>query len=164
LDNPHQTIARPASGEIVLNFTGTVSFGHDFHFEEAELNFAYNRSSTSAVSTFFGSVDFCKANNGGSVTGVLFTAEISSLTAPGLYGFEFGTNEPATLSIEGADDETFVTVMRSFSIRVTNGTAVPDESSSALLLGVSFVSLVVFQCKQWGQCARSRSAGKAYDG
>jgi hypothetical protein len=54
--------------------------------------------------------------------------------------------------------------MRSFSIRVTNGTAVPDESSSALLLGVSFVSLVVFHCKQWGQCARSGAAGKAYDG
>jgi len=65
------------------------------------------------------------------------------------FGFEFGTKEPATLSIEGADDETFVTVMRSFSIRVTNGTAVPDESSSALLLGVSFVSLVGFHCKQW---------------
>jgi len=164
LDNPHQTIARPASGEIVLNFTGTVSFGHDFHFEEAELDFAYNRSSTKGIATEFGPVDFSDANNGGSVTGVLFTAEIFSSTAPGLYGFEFGTKEPATLSIEGADDETFVTVMRSFSIRVTNGTAVPDESSSALLLGVSFVSLVVFQCKQWGQCARSRAAGKAYDG
>ena len=165
LDNPHQTIARPASGEIVLNFTGTVSFGHDFHFEEAELDFAYNRSSTESIPTEFGPVDFSDANNGGSVTGVLFTAEISSLTAPGLYGFEFGTKEPATLSIEGgADDETFVTVSRSFSIRVTNGTAVPDESSSALLLGVSFVSLVVFRCKQWGQRARSRAAGKAHDG
>ena len=165
LDNPHQTIARPASGEIVLNFTGTVSFGHDFHFEEAELDFDYNSSSTEGIPTEFGPVDFSDANNGGSVTGVLFTAEISSLTAPGLYGFEFGTKEPATLSIEGgADDETFVTVSRSFSIRVTNGTAVPDESSSALLLGVSFVSLVVFQCKQWGQRARSRAPGKAHDG
>jgi hypothetical protein len=87
-------------------------------------------------------------------------AEIFSSTAPGLYGFEFGTKEPATLSIEGADGETFVTVMRSFSIRVTNGTAVPDECSSALLLGVSFVSLVVFPVQKWGQCARSRAAGK----
>jgi hypothetical protein len=165
LDNPHQTIARPASGEIVLNFTGTVSFGHDFHFEEADLDFDYNSSSTEGIPTEFGPVDFSDANNGGSVTGVLFTAEISSLTAPGLYGFKFGTKEPATLSIEGgADDETFVTVSRSFSIRVTNGTAVPDESSSALLLGVSFVSLVAFQCKQWSQRARSRAAGKAHDG
>ncbi len=160
LDNPHQTIARPASGEIVLNFTGTVSFGHDFHFEEAELDFDYNSSSTDGIPTEFGPIDFSDANNGGRVTGVLFTAEISSLTDPGLYGFEFGMKEPATLSIEGADDETFVTVSRSFSIRVTNGTAVPDESSSALLLGVSFVSLVVFQCKQWGLCARSRAGWK----
>jgi hypothetical protein len=164
LDNPHQTIAGPASGEIVLNFTGTVSFDHDFHFEEAKLDFAYNRSFTSAVPTEFGPVDFSDANNGGSVTGVLFTAEISSSTVPGLYGFEFGTKEPATLSIEGANDETFVTEMRSFSIRVTNGTAVPDESSSALLLGVSFVSFVVFHCKQWGKCAISRWIGKPYDG
>jgi hypothetical protein len=165
LDNPHQTIAHPGTGEIVLNFTGTVSFDHDFHFEEAELDFAYNRSSTSAVSTAFGPVDFSDANNGGSVTAVLFTAEISSLTAPDLYAFEFETKEPATLSIEGANDETFATVMRSFSIRVTNGTAVPEKSSSALLfLGVSFVSFVVFECRQWGQCARSRRFGKAYDG
>src|SRR4029077_8047055 len=109
-------------------------------------------------------VDFSDANNGSSVTGVLFTAEISSLTDPGLYGSKFGTKEPATLSIEGADDETFVTASRSFSIRVTNGTAVPDESSSALLLGVSFVSLIFFQCKQWGQCARTARAGMAHDG
>ena len=153
LDNPHQTIARPASGEIVLNFTGTVSFDHDFHFEEAELDFDYNSSSTDGIPTEFGPVDFSDANNGSSVTGVLFTAEISSLTDPGMYGSKFGTKEPATLSIEGADDETFVTVSRSFSIHVTNGTAVPDESSSALLLGVSFVSLVLFR---WGECARSR--------
>jgi hypothetical protein len=151
LDNPHQTIARPASGEIVLNFTGTVSFGRDFHFEEAKLDFDYNSSSTEGIPTEFGPVDFSDANNGGSVTGVLFTAEISSSTALGLYGFEFGTKEPATLSIEGADDETFVTVSRSFSIRVTNGTAVPEAPSSALLLGVSFVSLVLFQCTQWGR-------------
>ena len=156
LDNPHQTVARPASGEIVLNFTGTVSFDHDFHFEEAELDFDYNSSSTDGIPTEFGPVDFSDANNGSSLTGVLFTAEISSLTDPGMYGSKFGTKEPSTLSIEGADDETFVTVSRSFSIRVTNGTAVPDESSSALLLGVSFVSLVLFQCKQWGECARSR--------
>jgi hypothetical protein len=161
LDNPHRTIARPANGELVLNFTGTVSFGHDFHFEEAELDFDYNSSSTDGIPTKFGPVDFSDANNGGNVTGVLFTAEISSLTDPGLYGSKFGTKEPATLSIEGADDETFVTVSRSFSIRVTNGTAVPDESSSALLLGVSFVSLVVFQCKQWGECARSRAGWKS---
>jgi hypothetical protein len=165
LDNPHQTIAGPASGEIVLNFTGTVSFDHDFYFEEAKLDFDYNSSSTEGIPTEFGPVDFSNANNGGSVTGVLFTAEISSSTAPGLYGFEFGTKEPATLSIEGANDETFVAVMRSFSIRVTNGMAVPEKSSSALLLlGVSFVSLVVFHCKQWGKCARSRWVGKPYDG
>ena len=145
LDNPHRTIARPADGEIVLDFTGTVSFGHDFHFEEADLDFDYNSSSTEGIPTEFGPVDFSDANNGGSVTGVLFTAEISSLTAPGLYGFEFGTKEPATLSIEGANDETFVTEMRSFSVRVTNGTAVPDESSSALLLGLSFVTVSLIQ-------------------
>src|SRR5260370_31077787 len=104
LDNPHQTIARPASGEIVLNFTGTVSFGHDFHFEEAELDFAYNRSSTKGIATEFGPVDFSDANNGGSVTGVLFTAEIFSSTAPVLYGFELVTKEAATLSMEGAGD------------------------------------------------------------
>ena len=76
LDNPHQTIARPASGEIVLNFTGTVSFDHDFHFEEAELDFDYNSSSTDGIPTEFGPVDFSDANNGSSVTGVLFSAEI----------------------------------------------------------------------------------------
>jgi len=165
LDNPHQTIARPASGEIVLNFTGTVSFGHDFHFEEAELDFAYNRSSTKGIATEFGPVDFSDANNGRSVTGVLFTAEIFSSTASGLYGFEFGTKEPATLSIEGADDETFVTVMRSFSIRVTNGTAVPDESSSALLLGLGLVPVSLLQRRLGsGQCARGMRCGAPYHG
>jgi hypothetical protein len=160
LDNPHQTIARPASGEIVLNFTGTVGFDHDFHFEEAELDFDYNSSSTKGIPTEFGPVDFSDANNGGSVTGVLFTAEISSLTAPGLYGFEFGTKEPATLSVEGANDETFVTAMRSFSIRVTNGTAVPDESSSALLLGLSFVTVSLLQRKLAGiRAANVRLSG-----
>jgi hypothetical protein len=166
LDNPHQTIARPASGEIVLNFTGTVSFGADFNFEEAKLDFDYNRSSTEGIPTEFGPVDFSDANNGGSVTGVLFTAEISPSTAPGLYGFEFGTKEPATLSIEGADegsdDETFVTVMRSFSIRVTNGTAVPDESSSALLLGLSFVTVSLLQRRLAGQRARGLRCGAPY--
>jgi hypothetical protein len=157
LDNPHQTIKRPASGTIVLDFTGTVSFDHDFHFEEAELDFDYNSSSTKGIRTEFGPVDFSDANNGGSVTGVLFTAEISSSTAPGLYGFEFGTKEPATLSIEGANDETFVTEMRSFSIRVNNGTAVPDESSSALLLGLSFVTVSLIQ-RRLSRSIRQRAA------
>jgi hypothetical protein len=147
LDNPHQTIARPASGTIVLNFTGTLSFGSEFEFEEAVLDIDYNRSSTSGVPTEFGLLNFSKADNGGSVSGILFTAEVSASTAPGLYGFHFGTSDAASFSIEGANGIEFVTKSRSFSILVTNGTAASDASSSVLLLGISFVSLVFVQSK-----------------
>ncbi len=142
IDNPHQTIARPASGTVVLNFTGTVSFGSDFEFEEALLDIDYNRSSTSGVPTEFGPLNFSKADDGGSVSGILFTAEVSSSTVPGFYGFHFGTGGDASFSIEGGNGVEFVTKSRPFSIRVTNGTAVSDASNSALLLGVSFASLI----------------------
>lgn len=147
LNNPHQIISRPTNGTLVLEFTGTVSFGADFEFEEAVLDIDYNRSSTEGIPTDFAELDFSKANNGGSVTGVLFTAEISSSTAPGLYGFHFGGQDDAIFSIEGGDGIAFVTESRPFSIRVTDGTAVPDTSSSALLLGFSFVSVSLLQRK-----------------
>jgi hypothetical protein len=147
INNPHQTIARPTSGTVVLNFTGTVSFGPDFEFEEAILDIDYNHSSTSGIPTEFGPLNFSKADNGGSVSGILFTAEVSSSTVPGFYGFHFGTGDDASFSIEGANGEEFVTKSRPFSIRVTNGTAVSDASNSALLLCVSCVGLFFVQCK-----------------
>jgi len=152
LDNRHQTIARPASGTVVVNFTGTVSFGSEFEFEEAVLDIDYNCSSTSGLPTEFGLLNFSKADNGGSVSGILFTAEVSAATAPGLYGFHFGTSDAASFSIEGANGIEFVTKSRSFSILVTNGTAASDASSSVLLLGISFVSLVFVQ-RKLSQCA-----------
>ena len=141
LDNPHQTIKRPASGTIVLNFTGTVSFGPNFDFEEAVLDFDYNRSSTSGIPTEFGRLHFSRADNGGSVSGVLFTAEVSSTTVPGLYEFHFGGRQPAEFSIEGSNERMFATVSRSFSILVI----VPDQGKSALLLGISFATLFFVQ-------------------
>src|SRR5438132_12926972 len=139
IDNPHQTVRRPASGQITLNFTGTVSFGDDFDFEEAILDFDYNHSSTSGIPTELGSLDFSDANHGGSVSGILFTGVISSSTIPGLYGFHFGGHDPAEFSIEGSDERGFATVTRTFSILVT----VPDDGNSALLLGTS-ISILVF--------------------
>ena len=138
IDNPHLTVRRPATGQIVLNFNGTISFGEDFDFEEAILDFDYNHSSSSGIPTELGSLDFSKADDGGSVSGVLFTAVVSSSTTPGLYGFHFGGHEPAEFSIEGSDERTFVTVTQRFSILVT----VPDGGNSALLLGTSILILV----------------------
>lgn len=138
LDNPHLTVRRPATGQIVLNFTGTVSFGHDFDFEEAILDVDYNHSSSSGIPTELGSLDFSDADHGGSVRGILFTAVVSSFTIPGLYGFHFGGHDPAEFSIEGGDEGRFVTVTQTFSIHVI----VPDDGDSALLLGTSIVILV----------------------
>ena len=84
IDNPHLTVRRPATGHIAPNFTGTVSFGDDFHFEEAILDFDYNHSSSSGIPTGLGSLDFSDADHGGSVSGILFTAVVSSSTIPGL--------------------------------------------------------------------------------
>src|SRR6267143_1103713 len=64
LDNRHQTIARPASGTVVVNFTGTVSFGSEFEFEEAVLDIDYNCSSTNGLPTEFGLLNFSKADMG----------------------------------------------------------------------------------------------------
>lgn len=143
LDNPHPTVVRPTGGQIVLNFTGTVSFGDDFEFEEAILDVDYNHSSSSGIPTHFGSLDFSEADHGGSVSGVLFTAVVSSSTTPGLYGFHFGGSEPAEFSIEGSNEERLVTVTKTFSILVT----VPDEGDSALLLGTSVLTLVFLLCR-----------------
>jgi len=126
IDNPHLTVRRPATGQIVLNFTGTVSFGDDFDFEEAILDVDYNH--------------FSKADDGGSVSGILFTALVSSSAIPGLYGFHFGGHDPAEFSIEGSDERRFVTVTQTFSILVT----VPDGGNSALLLGTSILILFSF--------------------
>jgi hypothetical protein len=46
--------------------------------KRAILDVDYNRASTSGIPTEFGPLDFSKADNGGSVSGVLFTAEVSS--------------------------------------------------------------------------------------
>jgi len=140
IDNPHLTVRRPATGQIALNFTGTVSFGDDFDFEEAILDFDYNDSSSSGLPTELGSLDFSDADHGGSVSGILFTAVVSSSTIPGLYGFHFGGRDPAEFSIEGGDERRFVTVTQTFSILVT----VPDGGNSALLLGTSILILVFF--------------------
>jgi len=138
IDNPHLTVRRPATGHIVLNFTGTVSFGDDFDFEEAILDFDYNHSSSDGIPTELGSLHFSKADDGRSVSGILFTAVINSSTLPGLYGFHFGGHDPAEFSIEGSDEGRFVTITRTFSIRVT----VPDGGNSGLLLGASILILV----------------------
>jgi hypothetical protein len=138
IDNPHLTVRRPATGQIVLNFTGTVSFGDDFDFEEAILDVDYNHSSSSGIPTELGSLDFSNADDGRSVSGILFTAVVSSSTIPGLYGFHFGGHHPAEFSIEGSDERRFVTVTQTFSILVT----VPDGGNSALLLGTSILMLV----------------------
>ena len=138
IDNPHLTVRRPATGQIVLNFTGTVSFGDDFDFEEAILDFDYNHSSSGGIPTELGSLDFSKADDGRSVSGILFTAVINSSTLPGLYGFHFGGHDPAEFSIEGGDERRFVTVTQTFSILVI----VPDGGNSALLLGTSILILV----------------------
>jgi hypothetical protein len=138
IDNPHLTVRRPATGQTVLNFAGTVSFGDDFEFEEAILDFDYNHSSSNGIPTELGSLDFSKANDGRSVTGILFTAVVSSSTMPGLYGFHFGGHDPAEFSIEGSNERGFVTVTQTFSILVI----VPDSGNSALLLGTSILILV----------------------
>jgi hypothetical protein len=138
IDNPHLTVRRPATGHIALNFTGTVSFGDDFDFEEAILDFDYNHSSSSGIPTELGSLDFSDADHGGSVSGILFTAVVSSSTIPGLYGFHFGGHDPAEFSIEGSNGQRFVTVPQTFSVLVT----VPDAGNSALLLGTSILILV----------------------
>ena len=140
IDNPHLTVRRPATGQIVLNFTGTVSFGDDFDFEEAILDVDYNHSSSGGIPTELGSLDFSKADDGGSVSGILFTALVSSSAIPGLYGFHFGGHDPAEFSIEGSDERRFVTVTQTFSILVT----VPDGGNSALLLGTSILILFSF--------------------
>jgi hypothetical protein len=142
IDNPHQTVRLPVSGQITLNFTGTVSFGEDFDFEEAILDVDYNHSSSNGIPTELGSLDFSDADHGASVSGILFTAVVSSSTIPGLYGFHFGGHGPAEISIEGSDEQRFVTVTQTFSILVT----VPDGGNSALLLGTSiFILVYVFR-------------------
>ncbi len=138
IDNPHLTVRRPATGQIVLNFIGTVSFSDDFDFEEAILDVDYNHSSSSGIFTELGSLDFSDADHGGSVSGILFTAAVSSSTIPGLYGFHFGGHDPAQFSIEGGDERRFVTVTQTFSILVI----VPDGGNTALLLGTSILILI----------------------
>src|SRR5207244_4784566 len=69
IDNPHLTVRRPATGQIVLNFTGTVSFGDDFDFEEAILDVDYNHSSSGGIPTERASLYLSKSYNGTSVTG-----------------------------------------------------------------------------------------------
>ena len=137
IDNPHQTILRPTKGQVVLDFFGTVSFGDEFHFEEAVLDTDYNQSSTSGIPTELGSLDFSQADLGGSVTGVLFTAVVTPLTTPGIYGFHFGGHRPAEFAIEGSNERRFVTAAETFSILVR----VSDQGNTALLLSLSILFL-----------------------
>lgn len=144
IDNPHQTVVRPANGVIALDFIGTVMIGHRFSFEEAILDVDYDRSSNHGIPTQLGSLNFSDADHGGSISGVLFTALINSSTVPGFYGFHFGGNEPAEFSIEASDERRFVTASQAFSIRV-----IASDASGTLLLSSIATSSLLLLRRHW---------------
>jgi hypothetical protein len=144
IDNPHQTVVRPANGAIVLDFIGTVAIGDRFSFEEAILDVDYDHSSDDGIPTQLGSLNFSDADHGGSVSGVLFTALISSSTTPGLYGFHFGGSGPAEFSIEVSDERQFVTASQAFSIRV-----IASDASDTLLLSSIAISSLLLLRRHW---------------
>lgn len=138
LDNPNQTIAAPGTGSITVNFTGTVSFAAGYSSSNGGTLFvAYNASSSNYVLTQFNSLDLNLANNGGSVSGLLFTATVSSTTSPDYYGYQAFTLNPAYYSANATNDggATNSTAFSNFSVTVTPAVT-PEPGSAALLVGM----------------------------
>lgn len=141
IDNPNQIVFRPVDGVTVVNFTGTVTIGRGFSFEEAILDFDYDGLPDDGLPTSLGSLRLSKANNGGSVSGILFTALVSSSTNPGFYGFKFGGRDPAEFTVEVSNGRRFVTSSETFSVRVV----VADTGSTLLLSAACFGLLLLWR-------------------
>lgn len=130
VDNPNPIIARPLTGSITYNVTGSISFDPGFILNGSSVDFAFdaNRDSLQPVLvTALGA-----ASNGGVYTGTLFTVTISATTATGVYNTNFAGTAPPAYSVRATGSNNQVqSFSRNYTITV-NGAAVPEPSSLAL--------------------------------
>jgi hypothetical protein len=130
LDSPSQSVTVPTSGNITLNYTGTVTIAQGATFSSTTLTPAFDAANDELIPTFSG-INLAPASNGGSVSGLLFTVTINSTTAPGFYNLnptssfpEFGVT--AAIATGGTNF-----VGESYTVTV-NARPVPEPSTLAL--------------------------------
>lgn len=147
LDNPNQTVMAPASGSVLVDFTGTVTVAPKFSLNGGSIDFAFNAPLTNHLEGFFTDAfnDFLTGGTG-SFTGSIFNMIVPAGTPIDLYSFnEAGSSAMVTLfgSFNGGSrtlGEGGVSASQAFSVKVIGGT-VPEGGSSLLLLGFSFALL-----------------------
>ena len=130
LDSPSQSVTVPASGSILLNFTGTVTIPQGLTFVSSTLTPAFDAANDELIPSLSG-LNLAPASNGGSVSGLLFSVTINSTTAPGFYNLNPTTSFPeygVTASI-ATGGTSFVG--ESYTVTV-NARAVPEPSALAL--------------------------------
>jgi hypothetical protein len=158
LDNPSQSVVRPSSGTVTLNFTGTVMIepGFAFHgIQDVILDFPFNASGSHFLDRVFGDafLPFVQDHQastgnftGGTFIGTLFTINVTPEDPLGLYAFVGGgpPNLPSEVFLRVADEnnENMTVAREAFSVLVTG---VPDRGSSILLLGLSLAALYSVQ-------------------
>jgi hypothetical protein len=132
LDNATPTVARPGSGFIDYEFTGTVSLEVGFTIGEANLLFPTIGGNPPVLVGAIQNYPYPGSANGGTFVGTLFTIRVTSTSDLGLYDQAVGGG-PATFTIHqidtaGTDQSTSV----AYSVNVVAAQVVPEPSTIAL--------------------------------
>jgi hypothetical protein len=130
LDTPDVVVEQPGSGSVTVDFTGTISFAAGFSDHGASLDYAFQ--GFDAIATTFGPVDRSAANDGHSVSGVLFTATIDATTPLGVYDTNLAHPGLPIYSVDASNlSGDIATGVATFRITVIR--SVPEPASLALV-------------------------------
>ena len=156
-DNPNPSVAAPPSGSTTVFITGTImidpSFQHIGVAYFSPTNITHTLSLTINTSVAF---NLWFANNpSGTFSGTILEISVPAGTPSDFYGYEVNANNLATFGIGVAPlvGGSPTSAEQAYSVTVTNGSAVPDNDVTLLLLGLTgailFFARRAFVLKAW---------------
>ncbi len=131
LDDPDQTVDRPAAGSITLDFKGKISIAAGYSYVSSRIDSAYTEDEDHSITTSSAGFRYADANDGNSASGLMFTAEVTAATAPGPY-YTNPTDPLSSLIVfVNNSDAVMGETYAAFSIQV-NVEPTPEPSTLAL--------------------------------
>jgi hypothetical protein len=155
-DNANQTVAAPSNGFITVIITGTVSIDPGYHLIGVALDSPTNLAHTNSlnIDTSLAFFQF-QLQGTGTFTGAILEITVPAGTPPDFYGYRTNDNNPARFGIGVAPNVggAPTSAEQNYSVTVTQGTAVPDNDETFLLLmmssGILLFARRIFPLKAW---------------
>ena len=126
LDHPAQSVVRPDTGSIQVDFTGHIGLTAGYELLYVKVDFAEDDAGDHLSLPSVNSGPF-----GWATDGVLFSETVRSTNAPGLYG-------PVVIEYGECADDTCIYAETTYSVEVTSPV---DEAETIALMGLGLLGL-----------------------